>query len=225
MKKYLILFALILIQGCGGGDNATYVPSDVPTDPDTVFQLFETGYFTEGYTVTTNYTGSDTSGGNYTGTYSKQTLAESTFLGQPAIPILSELQITNTTTGASASAVGTEYFTPLATDRHYLGYSGDTTTVSATTSAIPQTAKIGDFGDVGTYTDNAGYIDVQTWRLDDGGNGTADAVIQSHETDQFGNPTSSSIETVKIDENGNRLSSKIVIYYADIDITVTLNSN
>jgi len=225
MKKYLILFALILIQGCGGGDNATYVPSDVPTDPDILFQLFETGYFTEGYTVTTNYTGSDTSGGNYTGTYSKQTLAESTFLGQPAIPILSELQITNTTTGASASAVGTEYFTPLATDRHYLGYSGDTTTVSATTSAIPQTAKIGDFGDVGTYTDNAGYIDVQTWRLDDGGNGTADAVIQSHETDQFGNPTSSSIETVKIDENGNRLSSKIVIYYADIDITVTLNSN
>ena len=225
MKKYLILFALILIQGCGGGDNTTYVPSDVPTDPDTVFQLFETGYFTEGYTVTTNYTGSDTSGGTYTGTYSKQTLAESTFLGQPAIPILSELQITNTATGASASAVGTEYFTPLATDRHYLGYSGDTTTVSATTSAIPQTAKIGHFGDVGTYTDNAGYIDVQTWRLDDGGNGTADAVIQSNETDQFGNPTSSSIETVKIDENGNRLSSKIVIYYADSDITVTLNSN
>lgn len=221
MKKYLILLVLILTQGCssGGGD------STAPTDPNTVFQLFPTAFFTPGYTETTNLTGNDTSGGTYTATVSEETQAESTFLGVPAIPILQQLQIQNTATGAFASAVGTAYWTPLATDRHYLGYSGTTTTVSATTSAIPQTAKIGDFGVVGTYTDNAGDIDVQSWRIDDGGNGNANIVLLSNETDQFGNPTASSVQTSKIDVTGNTLSLKLVIYYADSGITVTLNSN
>ncbi|MDB4575773.1 hypothetical protein N9112_02315 [bacterium] len=222
MKKYLVLFAFIIIQGCssGGGDSTS------PTDPNTVFQLFPTGYFTAGYTSTINYTGTDTAGSTYTGTVSKQTQAESTFLGVPAIPILYQIQITNTATGAFASGTSTEYFSTLATDRHYLGYSSNTTTtVSATTSPIPQTAKIGDFGIIGTYTDNAGNVDIQSWRIDDGGNGTANGVLLSNETDQFGNPTSSSVETTNIDASGNRLSEKLVIYYADSGITVTLNSN
>ena len=88
MKKYLILFALILIHGCGGSDDTTYVPSDVPTDPTTVFQTFPTGYFTPGYTETTNYTGTDTAGGTYTATMSEQTQPESSYLDLPAIPKL-----------------------------------------------------------------------------------------------------------------------------------------
>ena len=160
----LIGTALISV-GCssGGGDSTT------PTDPTTVFQLFESGLFTTGHTSTTNYTGTDTAGGVYTATISSQTLAQSTFLGVPAIPILQQLQLTNTANGGFVSVVGTSYFSPLASDRHYLGYSDNTTsTVSSTTTAIPETAKIGNFGVIGTYTDNAGDIDVQSWRIDDG---------------------------------------------------------
>ena len=71
MKKYLVLFALILIQGCssGGGDGTT------PIVPDTVFQLFEAGSFTDGFKVTWNVTGIDTEGGVWSGIIYEETQA------------------------------------------------------------------------------------------------------------------------------------------------------
>ena len=109
-------------------------------------------------------------------------------------------------------------------DRRYLGYSDDsTTTVSATTSSLPQTVKIGDFGITGTYTDNAGNVDVKSWRVDDGGSGRARLVSLSTVKDQFGNLVTSSITTDSIDSNGNVISEVIEIFYADFGMTLTLN--
>lgn len=219
MKKYLILFALIVIQGCSSGDDGP-----TPTDPATVFQLFEAGSFTAGFTETTNYTGTDTAGGVWSGTISNQTQAQSTFLGQPTIPILAQAQLTNSANGAILSNIGTGYWSTSASDRRYLGYSDSfTTTVSAITSAIPETAKIGDFGVVGTYTDNAGSVDVKSWRLDDGGNGLAKIVQLSTEKDQFGNLELSEISTTVIDTTGKTLSSISVLFFADTGVTLTLN--
>jgi len=128
------LLLLTVISACGGGGS--------PTDPNTVFQTFPPGYFTTGYSNTINFTGTDSTGDDYTGTASEQTQAQTTFLGEPAIPVLAQIQLTNTSTGGFASNVGTSYFTTSASDRHYLGYSdSSSTTVSATTFAIPQTAK------------------------------------------------------------------------------------
>lgn len=222
MKKYLILFALILIQGCSsdGDDGPT------ATDPATVFQSFEAGVFTAGYTQTMNYTGSDSAGGTYTATYSETTQAESTFLGVPAIPVLGQLQLTNTATGAFVSTLSTSYWSTSASDRHYLGYSDNTTaTVSSTTTAIPETVKIGDFGDIGTYIDNAGNVETRSWRLDDGFNGNANIVRLSTITDQYGNLVVSSTSTTKIDTTGKTLSQTLVIYYSDSGITLSLNSS
>ena len=197
----------------------------VPTDPNTVFQLFPPGYFSVGYSKTTNFTGTDTGGGVFTATASVQTQAQTTFLGQPAIPQLVQIQLTNTATGAFVSNIGTGYWSTSATDRRILGFSdSSSTTVSATTTAIPQTAKIGDFGVVGTYTDNAGDVDVDSWRLDDGGNGRAKLVLLSTGTDQFGTLIISSTSTDLIDTSGNAISEEIKIFFADIDITLTLNS-
>ena len=212
---------LILAQGCSssGGDGAT------PTDPNTVFQLFDNGYFTPGYTNTTDYVGSDTKGSSYTAIISSQTQTQSTFLGQPAIPILQQIQITNTSTGASVSDIGTGYYSIDPNDRHFLGQSSSTsTTVSAVTSPIPQTAKIGDFGTIGTYTDNAGDVASMSWRLDDGLNGNGKAVILSNVRDQFGNLDYSQTSSSIIDPSGNTISSQYVIYYEGPGVTVTLNS-
>jgi hypothetical protein len=223
MKKYYILFALILIQGCssGGGDSAP-----PPTAPDTVFQLFQPGAFTTGFSEVMNYTGTDTAGGVWKGVVSDQTQLQSTFLGQPAIPILSQVQLTNTANGAVISNIGTAYYSTSATDRHYLGYSDSfTSTVLATTTAIPETAKIGDFGVIGTYTDNAGSVDVQSWRLDDGGSGRAKIVQLSTESDQFGTLELSTTTTTLIDTSGNTISRTLVIFFADINVTLTLNGS
>ena len=128
----LVGTALVSV-GCSSGGDAP--PA---TDPNTVFQLFESGSFTAGYTETANFTGTDTAGGVWNGTISNQTQAQSTFLGQPAIPILAQLQLTNTANGAVISNIGTAYWSISASDRRYLGYSdSSTTTVSATTAAIP----------------------------------------------------------------------------------------
>lgn len=220
MKKYLILFALILIQGCSSGGDST-----TPTSLTTDFHLFPIGTFSAGYTDTRNLTGTDTAGGIYTGSLSSQTQAQSTFLGQAAVPILIQLQLTNTANGAFTSSITTGYYSTSATDRHYLGLSDSTqTTVSAVTSAIPLTATIGTFGVIGTYTFNTGDVVEQSWRLDDGGNGLAKRVLLSTFKDQYNQVVFSSTVTSTIDTSGNFITTKLVYYYPSTGISVTLNA-
>jgi hypothetical protein len=225
MKHLALAIVVFTLAACGGGSGGGGSDFE-PTDPNTVFQSFPAGYFTEGRSSTQNCTGSDTAGGKFTAVFSGQTQAQTTFLGTPAIPILGQLQLTNTATNAFVSTIGTSYATTSAVDRRYLGYSDSTTTtVSATTFAIPQTVKIGDFGNIGTYTDNVGNVDVQSWRVDDGGSGRAKLVVLSTEDDQFGSLENSSVTTDLIDTGGNVISEVIEIFFADLGVTLTLNCN
>ena len=226
MKHLALAIVVFTLAACGGGGGGGGGDDFVPTDPNTVFQTFPPGYFTTGYSDTVNYTGTDSRGDVYTFTGSVQTQAQTTFLGEPAIPLLAQVQITNTSTGGFASNTGTTYYSTSASDRRHLGYSDSSeTTVSATTFAIPQTATIGDFGVVGTYTNNAGEVDDQSVRLDDGGNGRAKLVILSTKRDQFGALLISSTSTTLIDTSGNPISGKIEIFYADIGVTLTLTGS
>jgi hypothetical protein len=223
IAKGLTLISALILVGCGGGggDGAS---AGVPTDPDTVFRSAPSGYFTDGYSQTHNYTGADSEGGVYTATLSEQTQSQTTFLGVPAIPILGLLQLTNTANGAFVSSTVTVYYTTSASDRHYLGSSdSSTTTVSSTTNALPESGKIGDFGVTGTYTDNAGNVTEQSWRIDDGFNGRAKLVSLSTTTDQFGTLTLSTTTTQLIDTSGNVISEELIAFYADVGVTLTLN--
>lgn len=219
MKKYFILFILILIHGCSSGGGGS-----TPTDPSTSFSVFPPNYFTS-YSKTINLSGSDSTGDQYTVTFSEQTSTQTTFLGTPAIPILTQLQFTNTTTGGFISFIRNDYFTISASDRHYLGDDGDSPTVSAVTTAIPQTATIGDFGVIGTYTDNAGEVESSSWRLDDGFNGRGKLVYLFNYKDQFGNTTGSETQTFIIDESGNRLSMTAEFFDTASGITITLSGS
>ena len=161
LAKGLTLISALILIGCGGGGGG-----GVPTDPNTVFRSAPSGYFADGFSQTHNYTGTDSEGGVYTATLSEQTQSQTTFLGVPAIPILGVLQLNNTANGAFVSSAVTVYYTTSASDRHYLGSSdSSTTTVSSTTNALPESVKIGDFGVIGTYTDNAGNVTQESWRL------------------------------------------------------------
>ncbi len=81
----------------------------------------------------------------------------------------------------------------------------------------------GDFGVVGTYTDNAGNVTQQSWRIDDGFNGRANLVSLSTTIDQFGTLTLSTTTTQLIDTSGNVISEELIVFYADIGVTLTLN--
>lgn len=218
---YLLTFLLVACGGGGGGGTPV-----TPTDPNTVFSLFPSGFFNAGYSDVVNYTGTDTLGGTHIATFSTQTQAQTTFLGEPAIPVIGQLQLTNTANNAVISNIGTVYWSTSATDRHRLGYSDSTTTtVSATTTAIPQTAMINDFGVTGTYIDNAGEVGTDSWRLDDGGSGRAEMVNLSTTRDQFGDLISSSTTTTLIDTSGNSVSTTLVLFIASENATITLSSN
>jgi hypothetical protein len=206
--------------GSGGGDD-----DFVPTDPNTVFKVFPPEYFTN-YSKSINYSGSDTAGGKFVGTFSEQTQSQTTFLGELAIPILVHIQLTNTVTNAITSNIGRGYYSTSANDRRNLGYSdGSSTTVSAITFAIPETGRIGDFGVAGTYTENTGSVTERSWRIDDGGNGRAKLVLLTDVTDQFNDLETSGTTVDLIDVNGNVISRTLTIYFADLGITLTLTSN
>ena len=76
MYKISLFFLLSLIlTACGGGGGG----GSAPTNPNTVFQLFSSNEFVVGNTTQTTYTGSDSAGGKYTGTFSEKTQAQTTF--------------------------------------------------------------------------------------------------------------------------------------------------
>ena len=224
MLRNILLFMVVsLMAACGGGGGGS---SSNPTDPNTVFQLFPANKFVQGNVESLNYTGADNIGGKYTGSFTERTEAQTTFLGQQAIPLLGQLQLSNTVNGAVISDIVTTYVSISATDRRLLGTSDSTsTTVTATTTAIPQTAKIGDFGVVGTYTDNAGDVDTESWRLDNGGNGNATIVLLSTVRDQSGAILNSSTTSTVIDKNGNTITQKLVLFISSQNVTITLNGS
>ena len=198
---------------------------EIQTDPNTVFQLFPSTYLTAGYQESYNLTGSDTLGGTHTGSYFVQTQSQTTFNGDPAIPLSLLLEWTNTQTNTFISIPATDYFSTSLGDMRYVGFVQDTTVVSATTSQIPQTGKIGDFGNVGTYTFNDSSQDVVTWRLTDGQNGRAYLVISTTSNDQSGNLDSSDEVKYLLAQDGTRLALTFRAYLPSEPVTITLSGN
>ena len=226
IKMALVFILVSTLVACGGETNENNITN--PTDPNTVFQLFPSGHFSNGYSETYILSGSDTAGGTQTGSFSIQTQSQSIFNGEAAIPFAVILQITNTQTGAFGSASGYGYYSTNQNDLRDLGYESTTTgemTVSATTTAIPLTGRINDFGDAGIYIDSTGERDVDTWQLSDGGDGRAKLTFYTTTTDQFGVTQSTSEETYLINPNGTRISIDFRIYYTSSGITLTLSGN
>lgn len=221
-----------LLSGCGGGgggsgSSAAPTPAPTPTPTNIPFKLFPAGYFTNGYTKTYQLSGSDTAGDTYTATLSETTQAQTTFNSQPAIPVQSVFNFTNTKTNAFVTATGKEYFS---TDINNLMDLGSTDSIgdiytATSLNVIPQTAMIGASGAVGTYSGSgaaAGETDTTTWQLTNANNGLANLIVT---TSTFIGATFDSSEkhTTVIDQQGNPQSTTIEIYYASSGVTITLS--
>jgi hypothetical protein len=221
LAVYLILVSLGCSSGGGGGgDNST------PTDPNIPFQLFPSGYFSQGYSENYDLTGSDTAGGTHTGSLSLSTQAATIFDGQSAIPVSQLLSFTNTQTNAFLSVSVTGYYSNNANDRKWIGEDQITFGVinsATTTYTLPETATIGDFGNVGSYTGSDGTGMVVTWQLTNANNGLANIVINFTYYDSPGGAISGSEEqTYTINQSGERQRFKI---RADVGggVTITLS--
>ncbi len=208
-----------------GGNNTTKNPpgNGQPTDININFKLFPDDYFT-GYDVYAALVGSNNKGQSYTGSITEKTLAVTTFLGESAIPVESKTEFT-ITNGGFGSATLKNYYSVNADDRRFLGVGGNIVTVSATTTPIPETARIGDSGMIGTYIDNANFETTLSWRLEDGFNGNAKLVLLNVTDKPSGDLDNRFTTTYLIQPDGSRLSVKLVTYNDNVNIEVTLEGD
>jgi len=228
MKKlsFLLILCVLLLSACGGGGGAstnTNNGAGTPTGTSIDFNIFPPGFFTS-YNVSANLSGSDIRGGTYTGTTADALQIQTTFLGDPALPVQGVISFT-ISNGGFGTATLFSYFSTAANDRRFLGVSGDVTTVSANTSAIPLTAKIGNSGVMGNYMDNAGFNTSVTWRLDDGFNGRANLMITNVTTDASGAIDNTMQTTYLIEPDGSRVSVKYVTTNLNVSNVVTLTGD
>ena len=219
----LTLLAL-LISGCGGGGTSTNTGSGKnPTDTNLSFKLFPDNYFVN-YDVAANLAGSDNKGNTYTGSIAENTLPETVFLSGNAIPIETVINFT-ASNGGFAAVTQSQYFGTNASDRRFLGIGGDITTVSASTFTIPTTAKIGESGTAGTYTDNSGAISTLTWDIKDGFDGKAKLILLTTTNTQSGNLDNTFSTTYLIEPDGTRLSVELQTFNENVDLEVVLSGD
>ena len=221
VKNAVIACSFILLSACGGGGGggSSSAPAPTPTATNIPFQLFPTGILTTGYTQTYQLTGTDNQGGTYTATFTNATQAQSTYDGQPAIPVQQVLVITNTKTNASVTSTADVYLTTSIANLMLLGSTDSAgyifTPVSMT--VIPQTGMIGQQGAIGTYSGSgsaAGYTDTESWQLTNANNGLANLVLYDS---VYSGPNFivSTKSTYVIDQQGNRQSLTEVLNYAN----------
>ncbi len=225
MKIYKLLGAFtllgMLVSGCGGDNTKNPESGGVPSDTSLDFELFPANYFSN-YDASTSLSGSDNKGNTYVGSISEKTLPATMFLGKNALPIQSEISFT-ASNGGFASITQSQYFDANLNDIRLLGVDGNVGTVSATTNTIPPTAKIGDSGTAGTYTDNGGSVSTSTWRLEDGFNGNAKLIFSTMTHNPLGNLDNTFTTTRVIKPDGTRLSVELKTYNVNVDLEVILS--
>jgi hypothetical protein len=221
-KSFSILFfTVFFLAACGGGSTSNN--GDTPTSTSIDFSLFPPAFFTS-YNESANLTGSDIKGVSYTGTTTDTLQTQTTFLGDPAIPVEGVIDF-NGNNGSFGTATLISHFSTDPNDRRFLGVSGDVITASATTSAIPLTANIGDSGVMGTYIDNASFTTLAVWQLEDGFNGNAKLILINVTTDAGGTIDNTFTTTYLIEPDGTRISVEYVTTNINISNVVTLSGD
>jgi hypothetical protein len=208
------------------GANVPNINFVATTSSGTTFQLFPDGFLTAGYTESYDLTGSNTSGAAYTATLDVTTQSQTTFNSAAAIPVEHQLHLTNTVTHISGTLTSTDYHTTSLSDHEYLGFHNanyGNTASGPSLFAIPESAAIGDSGDIGTYTYSNGNVQTLTWELNDAGSGFAIFVITSTIKDSTGDTLSTEESSYVIDQDGVRESVTMVLYSSSQGVTITLS--
>jgi len=225
----VVLLGLVSILGTGGGGGGGS-SSTTPTPTDIPFQLFPTGYFSNGYTRTWHLSGSDNVGDTFTATWTETTQAQTTYNGQPAIPVQSVLSLTNTQTQATDTVTGVDYYSIDPMSLMYYGWTDSLTNAFTliSLSIIPQSATIGTsaINPVGRYSGSgaaAGETETDTWQLTNANNGLANFVMISS-TYSGSTLEETDTTTYVIDQQGNRQSVTVNVL-DNTGVTVTLSGN
>lgn len=218
-KSLLLISMISLLTACfgssggGGGNDDDGGGGGTSPNPDAEFRIFPVGYFNDGYREEFEVEGSNVLG-NYEGTLVKSTQDQTTFNGNNVIPVRTFSHWWSVLNPLDdVELIEDEYFSLTENDRQRLGYVFLTFAISAfpsSTTAIPVKAKVGESGDIGTYTDSVGETREVSWELEAGDN-DGEAKLTFNHTRKFSDDSIHIIHefTYVIDEDGNRKSIAI----------------
>lgn len=230
MKNNLLwmLPLLFLLTACGGGggsgsdDNGESPLSGTPTDGNTDFALFPPGFFDEGFNSSLGIEGKDNQGRNYSGIYGQFTEGPGSVGSEPAWGVRTKVVFQGE--GLSAVANTVEYYSLDPSNRRLMGYTGDNQSATVTgLTAIPETARIGDSGSVGVFTNSDGSTFALEWWLEDGYNGRALLVQKSVGHTASGELDNSTETRYLIEPDGSRIWMELESYNTTVDLRITMN--
>ena len=231
MKKLLfVLFvgaiSISLIVGCGGGGGGGPAPQ---TDPDAVFPLYEPGWDVPGYQASFSGTGTITINGNtqnISAEYYVQTLNEE-FLGivqsgfgdleinTQVLPTQRLMTITITSTNETISEIITIYLDAQNKSPILSQTNTGTTRIVTELNLLPETGKVGDFGELPTWLEEDGDIETGTWVLKSSSPGFI--LLEGNYTFRNSQDTITGIETdtFKINEEGRII--EVIVKFDDYE--------
>lgn len=215
-----VLVALVFgLTGCGGGGGGSSAPAVANTTVYSTAKILPKDVTS---TASFTLTGSDTSGGSWTGSMQMRGDGPTVFEGQ-SVTKVSQIVTLTLAGGSTASSTIASYYKPdeLLYKTIYSG-SVSGTAIQTNTATMPSTFKVGDFASGPSLSLNLnGTSDSvsTTYQVFDGGNGNAKVV--STLTYLVAN-YSGTTEYI-LSPSGEILSVKMILYYPSLNKTVTLN--
>jgi len=223
LKSIFIVTLVLLMSACGGGGGGgDSTPASTPTSPTQTFSLAKLQSTTLGTVYSTQLSGSDSDGTNYTGSISLANRAQEMLGGVLVTP--RDLLLNLTGGGVSTVVTATSY---VDTSNNLISLVIQTTGVVCTPVSpnnIPSTVKIGDFGILSTLVCDDNTTQETNWRIEDAGNGNILAITNATAKDQFSTITSVADVSYTLDGNGNIIAFKTVVTINASSFTLTYSS-
>ena len=216
MKKLLIIpliTIVFLLTGCGDSDSTT------PTDHDQVFSLATFQSKIIGTWYVTQMTGSDTNGSTYSGTLSMAVREQIMLNGIYVTPrdVTSDVFIGFPLTSTRYTDINNNLISVVLQETGF-------TCTPVSPDTIPSSVMIGDYGTLSTMVCDGNTTTERSWRVEDGGNGTANLITNFSSKDQFNATMSDNATTYTINTSGDILALKMVLFSISSNITTTFQS-
>ncbi len=220
----LIIFICVtmtIFTNCGSSSNSDQ-PS--PHIAVTTYQLYNPLLLEPGFKETATLEGRDSNGGIYTGTYETETLPAVVLEGHTVIPIVTTLNLTQTSTNDTSTSLETTYLVDINTP--FRKTSGPVTYEPGAISPLPASGVFGDQGVITSWSGNDGTRISGTWGIEDAGGGFANIVESSTTEDVATNTILQTQEQIlTIDESGNSKTISFIITIPAQNFSYTLSGD
>ena len=217
IRRIIALATFLLLASCDIG------PTSTPTDPNQSFTLAKLNSTVPGTVFSSQMSGHDSKGVNYTGTISVANRAQTTLNDVSVTP--QEFIINISGGGTSMTYAGTSYIDTNGNLISSVMHTTGQTCAPVVPYAMPKTVKIGDFGFLPEITCSDSTTQVRNWRVEDARNGNINVIYNATIRNQLNAIVSVADVTLTINGSSDIMSCKIIATQPAINYRITLTVN